>query len=192
MPKTSKIVKTKNVLFTSQGVAFRNWLIASLALLALIAIMVLNAVAAGNGNGTSNAGASSTGSSTPAGAKVLEVGAVAGPNGSALLNVRDASLTSLNVQFLEFGDEDSVPTALAAGTGSAAIIPVTSKIPRGHEVIAKLYNVESGGTEGVQVLIAPQDSPLKPELQTLAQALQSKETLDYLNSLSGIKVSKLQ
>ncbi|MEG2385990.1 MAG: hypothetical protein RSB13_03745 [Aurantimicrobium sp.] len=178
-------------LLTPKGIAHRNWLIAGAAILAVVVILVLNIVSSGNGSATS-IGSSSTGFSTPAGAAVLEVGAVSGPDGSALLNVRDASLTSLNIQFLEFGDEASINAALAAGTGNAAIVPASTKLKTGQVVVAKLYNVEAGGTEGVHVLIAPKDSPLQAELQTLAKALQSQESLDYLNSISGYSVSKIK
>lgn len=189
MSNTKSVGAGINKLLTPQGVTLSNWLIAGAAILALAVILILNMVSSGNGAGSSTSGGTSTGFATPNGAVVLEVGAVSGPNGSALLNARNASLTSLNIQFLEFGDEASINAALAAGTGNAAIVPASTKLLKGQVVVAKLYKVEAGGTEGVQVLIAPKDSPLQAELQTLAKALRSQETLDYLNSISGYTVS---
>ena len=192
MSTTSKSETVRKSSLTLQQRTQRQWIMAGGALVAFLVIIVAIVVAMGSGSGSSTADVTPTGSSTPAGAQVLEVGAVAGPNGKALLNARDASLTALNVQYLEFGDEAAVPEALAAGTGNAAIVPESAKLKKGQEVIAKLYSVESGGTQGIQVLIAPTDSPLKQDLQTLAKALQSQETLDYLNSVSGLKVTRIK
>lgn len=190
MSQKNQIVTGNKFLVMVRGVSKRNWLIAAGAFVALIAFVAVVSLA--NGGGSSIAGNSSTGSATPAGAQVLEIGGAEGPNGSALLNARDSSLTALNVQFLQFGDEESIPAALAAGTGNAAIVPESAQLIKGQVVIAKLYVVESGGSTGVQVLIAPKDSPLKADLKTLAKALQSQATLDYLNGVDGVKVSQVK
>lgn len=167
-------------------VADRRWWITGGVFAALVAVIIavsLSLSEISNGSATPVA--------TPADAQVLEIGAVSGPNGDALLNVRSSSLTALNVEFLQFGDVDAITAALAAGTGDAVIVPESCPLQDGQEVIAKLYTVESGGTTGVQVLVAPKDSTLRADLQTLAKALQSLETIDYLNSVSGIKVSRI-
>lgn len=170
----------------------RFWLIASAALLVFVALVAAVSFASGGLKATSSSGNTATGFTTPAGAQVLEIGAVSGPNGSALLNARDSSLTALNVQFLEFSDEETLPASLAAGTGDAVIVPEGTKLEKGQEVLAKLYNVEFGGTKGVQLLVAPQDSPLISELKTLVEALQSQATVDYLNTVPGVKATSIK
>ena len=159
-------------------------IVAGAVLLVAVVVAVL-VILAGSGRGTP------TGSNNviPSDAPVVTVGAVSGPNGNALMWIRQNNNEKLNIQWLQYGDIPGMVGALSAGGSDSIIVPESTKLGDDQVVVAKLYKVTGGENAGVQVLVTTTKNKASAHLKALVTALTSTATKDYLNSVGGFTVS---
>lgn len=157
----------------------RKWQLAGAGALVVAAIVLVIALASTGSNG-SNGGSAATESSAPA--TVLEVGALSGPIGDAMLYIRQEALTDLDLQWLQFSDLDGMVGALKSGTGVAAIVPEGTTLPEGVSEISKLVRINADGADTTYVLVATTENAAayESEFKTLTESLRSDQVLGYL------------
>lgn len=115
-------------------------------------------------------------------AAVVEIGALAGPMGEALLFIRQEELSNLDVQWLQFSDTPGMLTAINLGTATAAIVPTNTELPDGVVVITELANVTRSGQSVEYELVATRDSQQHNEklLIQLKEAFQNSQVKNFL------------
>lgn len=154
----------------------RKWQLAGAGALVVAAIVLVIALASTGKGG----GSAAPESSAPA--TVLEVGAVSGPMGDAMLYIRQEALTDLDLQWLQFSDLDGMVGALKSGTGVAAIVPEGTALPDGVSEISKLIRVSADGADTTYVLVATTENATayESEFKTLTESLRSDQVIGYL------------
>lgn len=153
---------------------------------AVVLVLVLIGVAASFGKSDTSANPSDSASAS---APVLEVGALSGPAGEALLWLRLQGKVSSDLQWLQYTDQDGMVESFLQSQAQALVVPAGTTLPDGVSVVGKLFTVSTDGTDQTMELVARDADVNNAQVQNLLKMLRAQETLDYLNTLSGVKVS---
>lgn len=120
---------------------------------------------------------------------LLEVGAISGPAGQALLWLQLHGQGQSDVQWLQFSDETGMVDTFLQSQANALIVPVGTKLPQGVNVLGNVFTVAKGEQTGTFELVARSSDANSTVLQNLLRALRSQPTLNYLNTLNGYLVT---
>lgn len=170
-------------------VSRRAMAVVVVALLLLAVVLAAAIATAAHGSRHVADAAVSAPGTVPPGAPVVTVGALEGANGQALLWLRNHGKTGLNVQWLEYGDLNGMVASLSTKNADAVIVPSGTKLGTDLVVLGTAYTIDGGQHPGAQELIALKANSDSSKLRSIVAALQSDETIGYLNSLPNTRAS---